>query len=474
MLIGFSLAAYALLKHGAIEQVDQAVRQQLRTVVFAAESKTASSGNVAATSAELAQELRSRGFSVATSTDQALIITSTRKAEQVEMIADSTDGESSSPAARAVPPALINAIDQHAAPTKESTRAAVFAVPATDGGSLVAIRTIDVNGRSVRLAATEPLDEVQELLDQAKLTILIAIPLLVAMALAVGYAQARKALAPVAAMTAQARQIGSKNLHERLPVANANDELGELAITFNAVLDRVDRAMEQQRQFTADASHELRTPVAIIRSEADVTLDTSGATPEEYREALRVIRGGSEQLSRIVNDMFLLARADAGQASLSKRPMYLNDLVNDTVRSLRALAARQNLRVESLAAEELPFTGDEELLRRALVNLLDNAIKHAPSGSTIVVAAVASAGGTQLSVTDSGPGIPPESRDLVFNRFYRTSSARSTDISAHGSGAGLGLAIAREIVELHGGTLTLQHESYDTASTTFTMHLPRP
>ncbi|MEP6834268.1 MAG: ATP-binding protein [Gemmatimonas sp.] len=476
MLVGFSLAAYLLLRHGTLEQVDQTVRQQLRTITLAAESQGVASSADSTAVAQLAQELRTRGFDVATGADEHLLVTRSGRAEHADVRTDDPEDKNSRTRS-VIAPGLLAFIEQHQSATtvaENASRAELFSAPNDDGGFRVAMRRIAFAGQSIRIAAIEPLDEVQELLGQAQATILIAIPLLVAAALGVGYLQARNALAPVAAMTRQAKQIGSKNLHERLPVAHSHDELGELAITFNDVLDRVDRAMEQQRQFTADASHELRTPVAIIRSEADVTLDATTATSDEYREALQVIRGGSEQLSRIVNDMFLLARADAGQALPRKVPLYINDLVNDTVRSMRALAARHDITIDAVAGDELPHVGDEELLKRALVNLLDNAVKYSPANSTIVVTAAAQGGATRISVTDSGPGIPVAARNLVFDRFYRVSSARSSDVSAHGSGAGLGLAIAREIVEMHGGTLTLNANSSNTPATTFTITLPHP
>ena len=470
MLLGFSFAAYALLSHGTMEQIDQAVRQQLRTAVVAAQSERKLVPGTMRIAA-LVDEMGNRGFGVDTSGDGKLLVIRSGRGEHLET-ETAASGENSPNMHSGIALDLLLSIEAHETPSSDISRAQLFTVPGSDGGVRVALRTIEVAGSTLRVAATEPLDEVQELLDQARTTILIAIPILVTVALALGYLQARNALAPIAAMTTQARQIGSKNLHQRLPVANAHDELGELSITFNAVLDRVDRAMEQQRQFTADASHELRTPVAIIRSEADVALDDSDASSADYREALRVIRGGSEQLSRIVNDMFLLARADAGQATPRQVPLYLNDLVNETVRSMRALAAHRDIAIDALWGDESPFVGDDELLRRALVNLLDNAIKYSPENSTIVVNVATMPKFYRITVTDSGTGIPADARELIFDRFFRVNAARSSDISAHGTGAGLGLAIAREIVELHGGTLTLNPLGVASKATTFVIDLP--
>ncbi|MEO7522298.1 MAG: ATP-binding protein, partial [Gemmatimonas sp.] len=243
-----------------------------------------------------------------------------------------------------------------------------------------------------------------------------------------------------------------------------------LAGAFNAVLDRVDAALEQQHRFTADASHELRTPVAIIRSEAEVALDAAWRTPEEYRDALGVIRDGSEQLSRIVNDMFLLARSDAGQAAIGRAPIYLDELATDVVRSMSALAAARGIRLALNALDEVAYLGDEALLKRVLVNLLDNAIKHAPSGSVVTVALHTRSDGHALSVTDAGAGVPTAARALVFNRFFRADEARSRHDGGRGTGAGLGLSIAREIAELHGGRLWLHEPAAGT--TTFELVLP--
>ncbi|MEP7348103.1 MAG: HAMP domain-containing sensor histidine kinase, partial [Gemmatimonadaceae bacterium] len=274
----------------------------------------------------------------------------------------------------------------------------------------------------------------------------------------------------IAAMTAEARRIGSRNVHERLSVGNPGDELGQLAITFNEVLQRVDSALEQQRRFTADASHELRTPVALIRAEADVALSEGAASDGEYRAALSVIRDGSQQLSRIVNDLFLLARADAGQTVMSPHVMYLDELVSSTVQSMRLLADAKHIQLHVLPLAEVSFQADEELLRRALFNLLDNAIRYSPDASQVHVALERDEKWYRIAVTDDGPGIGADDQLHIFERFFRGDSSRAHSESANGAGAGLGLAIAREIAELHGGQLRLRRS--DASGSSFELILP--
>jgi signal transduction histidine kinase len=341
----------------------------------------------------------------------------------------------------------------------------------------------------VTIIGAESLADQQELMEDTRAGFLIAIPLGLLVAWLGGSALARRSLAPVAAMTARAAEIGATSLHERLPVGNPRDELGRLATVFNDLLARLGAAFEQQRRFMADASHELRTPVAIMRGEADIALSQSTRSPDEYRSALEVVNAEGRRLSRIVADLFLLARADAGQQPLAARELYLDELVSDCVRAVRSLALVRSVTVRCtmdppMSAEadraggtptppEHAYRGDEELLRRLLVNLLDNAIKHAPAGSTVDVDLMSDARGHRLLVTDRGAGIPPEARAQVFERFYRADAAHAHahDAESQTGGAGLGLAIARWVAEAHGGSLTLIESQ--PGKTVFDAWLPR-
>lgn len=471
VLLAFAGAAYAMLRDAAIEQVDQTVRQELDAVVRTLASTRVPSVAREAALEALAIELRARGFKTVVTPDaSALVVRALRSGRGEIELRDEFPSQAAS--ADTLTAELRRAIAAQSASPRHDVSRAAFTV---GGASNIHVVQLDTTfgGRPLALVATEPLDEVGELLDQVRVMLLIALPVVAIIGLLVGYGQARNALAPVATMTQQARQLGARNLHERLAVENVDDELGQLAITFNDVLDRIERAMRQQRQFTADASHELRTPLAIIRSEADVTLDGGERTAGEYRESLTTIRDGSEQMSKIVNDLFLLARADAGETLPRPGLLYVDELILDTVRSMRAIAVSRGITVDVVAPGGVAYAGDEALLRQALVNLLDNAIKYAGERTTVRVSLDSLDRALRIAVADEGPGIPDGDKPFVFDRFYRVSETRGTHMSAFGAGAGLGLAIARDIVELHGGTLTLRDTHPDLHSgATFEVLLP--
>lgn len=309
-------------------------------------------------------------------------------------------------------------------------------------------------------------------------TLLWVIPVMLVVGSVGGYFLARKSLAPVVAMSEKAAHMGAQNLQERLPVLNPHDELGHLAGTFNDLLERLNRSLDQQRRFMADASHELRSPVSIIRGEAEVALSRA-RQPEEYRESLAITLEEAGRLSQIVNDLFTLARADAGQYPLHPRDFYLEDLAGECVHAARSMAAAHGIALRYGPDGELPIYADEALLRRLTMNLLDNAIKYTPAGGTVHVACERTGAEYKLTVRDNGPGIPLEAHERIFERFFRLDPARGQDRDALGSvksvvsataGAGLGLAIARWIAEAHHGRLVLLQS--DATGSTFAAVLP--
>jgi two-component system OmpR family sensor kinase len=308
-----------------------------------------------------------------------------------------------------------------------------------------------------------------EVLEKLRIAFAWLIPLGLALAATGGYFLARKTLAPVAAMGAQAGRITASNLHERLAVQNPVDELGRLAFSFNNLLDRLDQSFDRQRRFIADASHELRTPVAILSGEAEVALSQNSRTLEEYRESLTTLHREAKRLARIVEDLFTLTRADSGQYPLSPQDFYLDELVASCVHSARTLALAKNITLTLNAPGELPIRGDESLLRRLLLNLIDNAVKFTPPGGRITVASQAASGGFEVTVSDTGLGIPEELRSRIFERFFRVDPSRSR-AAAHDGGAGLGLSIALWIAEAHHGRLQLVRS--DSTGSTFSVFLP--
>jgi two-component system, OmpR family, sensor kinase len=312
------------------------------------------------------------------------------------------------------------------------------------------------------------------MLHQLALALAGGIPLLLIAATAGGWLLARQSLHPVAEMTERAATIGATTLHERLPVKNSRDELGRLAIVFNDLLGRLDQAFEQQRQFMADASHELRTPVTIMSGEAELALSRQDRPQEELRAALVIIRHEAQRLKRIVDDLFLLARANAGEELRAPAALYLGDLARECVQAARSLAAAKRITLRYEGEEELPYTGDEALLRRLVMNLLDNAIKFTPPGGMVLLSATSGEEEYTLEVRDSGPGIPSAARARLFDRFYRVRreppAEPGADGDGNGGGAGLGLAIARWIAESHGGAIALTRS--DQHGSTFRVQLP--
>jgi heavy metal sensor kinase len=334
-----------------------------------------------------------------------------------------------------------------------------------DGARLVAI-LIESHGHQYIVLVAQPLDEIVEQLVSLRRIFYFGLPGALLITGCGGFLLAKKSLAPVMAMANQARRISANNLHERLRVSNSKDELGQLGETFNELLSRLDHSFQTMREFTADASHELRTPIAIIRGEAEVTL-SQDRDAKEYRESLAVIQDEARILSRLVDDLLALARADAGERQLKVEEFYLNDLVEDCCRAAQVLALRKNISLTLHSPSDIAFRGDEELLRRLLLNLLDNAIKYTPACGVVSVELRLEEKQIHLVVTDTGIGIPAEATAHVFERFYRANKARSR---ADG-GSGLGLAIAKWVAEAHQGSIQLY--STQGRGTALTVVLPR-
>ncbi len=281
----------------------------------------------------------------------------------------------------------------------------------------------------------------------------ILLPLALIIAALGGWWIARRALDPLASMAMQATGISGRTPDARLTISNPGDELGQLGGAFNALLDRLAHGLRAQRQFMADASHQLRTPVSVIRTAAQVTLGRSGRAEADYRESLAIVAEQSARLTRMVDDMFLLARADADGRPLERADFYLDELIGECARAVRVVADQRQVRVDVASTAEVLFRGDETLLRQMLTNLLDNAVSHTPSGGRVSIAlrVELEPRAIVLAVADTGSGIPAADRERIFERFVRLDPTKRSGVA----GAGLGLPIARWIAEAHGGTLTL-------------------
>jgi heavy metal sensor kinase len=317
------------------------------------------------------------------------------------------------------------------------------------------------------VVVTDSMEPLGDQLDTLQNVLAIAIVLALLLAGSGGWLLARHSLSPLAAMASATERITANNLGERLPVGSS-DELGRLASRFNELLSRLSASFSQQRQFMADASHELRTPLSVVRTAAQVALQKPERSESDYREALAVIEQQAGRLSRLVEDMFALTRADMNQLPLDISDLYLDEVIADTTRAAGLLAQRKGVHLKSQDMQEAPYCGDERLLRQMISNLLDNAIKFTPEGGTVDVRLHQVGASYEIAVTDTGCGIPDELQPRVFERFFRADKAR---VGTNGvGGAGLGLAIARSIAELHHGRLSLQHSGPE--GSTFCIYLP--
>lgn len=277
----------------------------------------------------------------------------------------------------------------------------------------------------------------------------LGVPIALLFASAGGWTIARHTLGPLADMARQADSIDRGLNDAQLRVPNPDDELGLLARAFNRLLTRVTESLFQQRAFMADASHQLRTPVSVVRTAAQVTLSRADRTADEYRDSLEIVSRQSQRLTKMVDDMFLLAMVDAQGRPLQRAPLYLNEIVDSVARDARPLAIERAIAIGNTPGEDIASHGDEHLLRQMLWNLIENAVRYSPAGATIALSIHRTGPSVEIVVADDGPGIAAIDRERIFDRFVRLESAGG------GAGAGLGLPIARWIAEAHGGRLVL-------------------
>ena len=322
-----------------------------------------------------------------------------------------------------------------------------------------------IAGRPVVIQVGRSEGAMQQQLGELMLVLVLGLPLSVAAAGLGGYWLARGALAPVDRMAERARVITAERLGERLPVDNPQDELGRLASVFNATLGRLESSFDQMRRFTADVSHELRTPLTAIRSVGEVGL-REPRDAAAYRTVIGSMLEDSNRLADLVDRLLILSRADTGEITLSTDPVDLCEVAESVGAHLDVLAEERRLSM-TIERERTPqCVGDRLVLRQALINLVDNAIKYTPAGGQVRIRISETSGRATLEVSDTGPGIPVERQARIFERFYRGGPHRSGEPR----GAGLGLAIAKWAVEANRGELSyLQAEG---GGSTFRISLP--
>jgi two-component system OmpR family sensor kinase len=438
-LIAFAIVCYVVFSRALLDRTDRFIDDSLGAFSreLVAERRAASSIDEAMRTT--INEVRFPDLRIAIADSGGRIVVSTAAREEAQ-------------ADQPPPPAIEHQFTE-AVRASSLTAVRTITLGANAGAFRVVLRPVVIRGERFRLGAAYPLRDIEQVLDRARRLFAVAIPLFVLLAGIGGYFLAKRGLAPVAAMSIRAAAITVANLDERLPVGGGAELVG-LAEVVNDLLDRLQDSFEQQRRFMADASHELRTPTAIVRTEAEVTLSRP-RTEQEYRSALEVTAASARRLTRIVDDLFLLARADAGHLVARHEPLYIEELLHDAVRGMRPVAGERGVTVRLGEVIDGPFTGDADLLGRLLLNLVDNAVKHSPRGSEVVLDMGRRDGFYLITVTDSGPGIPPDMHHRIFERFFRVDVGRDRSSSTVTSGAGLGLAIGSRIAELHGGSLRL-------------------
>jgi heavy metal sensor kinase len=314
------------------------------------------------------------------------------------------------------------------------------------------------------IQVADDLAEVQETIDRVRRSLTIGIPVALLISGLLSLIAARQALWPLINMTRSAATIGAEALDKRLPVSKTKDEVQALALAFNATLDRLTAAFARQRRFTADASHELRTPVTAILGQAEFTLRRR-RSPEAYQQSLVRIQNEAERMQRLIGRMLSLARLESGRRPLTFARTDIADLIHTLADTLRPRAASKGLALKINTPPSVTLSTDTDSLTQVLLNLLDNAITYTDQGE-IELSLVPDAGRVCLTISDTGQGIPPEHLPHIFQPFYRVDAARSSDQGR----VGLGLALTYELAHVLGGTLEVASEPG--VGTTFTLTLP--
>ena len=325
---------------------------------------------------------------------------------------------------------------------------------------------IAIDGHRYSIQVASPMGAFFDALNRLGQTLLLIVPLLLAAAGAGGFWISRRALAPVDSITRAAESISITNLSNRLEVPATGDELQRLSETMNRMLARLDGSVERMAQFTADASHELRAPIAVIRTTAELALK-SDRTQAGLREDVAQILAESERTSRLIDSLLLLARADSGVDGLQMEPTDLGRCAVEAVEQTRGVADARGVTIRyEPPPQPIAVSGDADALRRLLVNLIDNGIKYNRPGGSVDITVGQAGQETVCTIRDTGIGIAPADQSHVFDRFWRADKARSRGAG----GAGLGLSIARWIVERHRGTIEV--ESMQGQGATFKIRLP--
>jgi len=326
--------------------------------------------------------------------------------------------------------------------------------------------TVSVGGQRFIVQVAEPMDDYLEALERFRTAMFISIPVLLLLAAGGGYWMSTRALRPVDRITHAAQMINPQDLSRRVIVPQTGDELQRLAETLNQMLQRIESAVARITQFTADASHELRTPVALIRTRAEVTL-AKPRNIDQYRDALKEVLAESERTTALIENLMTLARADTGSETLNFNRTDIGDIAREVSTQAQTLSDAKQLHWSvAIPDAAIWVRGDANALRRLLLILVDNAVKYTPPAGSISLALQRNGSHAEIRVRNNGIGISADDLPHIFDRFYRADKARSRELG----GTGLGLSIGRWIANAHGGDI--QVETSTPNGTTFVVRLP--
>ncbi|MCH8156747.1 MAG: heavy metal sensor histidine kinase [Nitrospinae bacterium] len=324
------------------------------------------------------------------------------------------------------------------------------------------------NGKLANLVQVgTSLTAVMDTLKNLQIFLWTSVPLVLALTTLVGHFLARRSLKPVSKITQTAREIGSgADLSKRIPVPEVKDEIGQLALTFNSMMDRLESSFAQMRQFSSDASHELRTPLTVLKGQSELILSKE-RKPEEYQDVISSNLEEIQYMSKVLEDLFLLSRSDENQIVLECKPVELGLIVEEVCKHAEIMASAKDIKIVIAYLESAQIYGDPVRLRQMIWNVVQNGIKYTQPGGEVKVSVQEQDDLAFLSVQDNGIGISEEELPLIFNRFYRVDKARSREEG----GSGLGLSICKFIVEAHKGSIDVESKLGE--GTKFKISLPK-
>ncbi len=329
---------------------------------------------------------------------------------------------------------------------------------------LVTIPIVEKNKTTSIVQVGTSLEDFDETMNRLLIILIIGIPTAISLTVVVGYVMAKKALKPVDKIRKTAVKITSRSLDERIDIGPRRDELTRLAETFNEMIGRLQNAFQRVNQFSSDVSHELKTPLTILKGETEVTLRKE-RTAEDYRQLLGSHLEEIDRMTKIIEDLLLLSKADAREVQLNMEEIDLKDLVVDVCMDMKFFAAKKGVDLLVRELEDVKLTGDELKLRRMLLNVIENGIKYTAKGGWVEVTSSLNNGYVRIDVKDNGIGIAENDLRYVFDRFYRGDKSRRRE-----SGSGLGLSISKWIAEAHQGSIEV--ESAPSRGSIFSIRLP--